>query len=86
MTDKGLGTRWWSFDSLQDLEGVRLRSWKCQVEKEAEAKAAKADPEFHEETNQGRKEKYGDGPVAMGEDNTMLAMVPEVESVEFEIV
>lgn len=86
MTNKCLGTRWWTFTSLEELEGVRLRAWRGRQEEEAEAEAERADLELSEEMERERKEKYGDGPVTMGEDPEMLAMVVEGGEVEFEVV
>lgn len=84
-----MGTRWWAYAGLEDLEGVRLRAWQTpaeEAEAESEAEAMTADPELYEEMERERREKYGDGPVAMGEDPTMLAMVVEGGDVEFEVV
>ena len=86
LTNKCLGTPWWTYADLDELKGVRLQAWGTQKEEVAEAEAEKADPELHEEMERERKEKYGDGPVTMGEDPKMLAMVVENEHVEFEIV
>ena len=83
LTDKCLGTRWWTYADLDELKGVRFKAWRSQSEEEAEAEE---DPEWHEELQRERKEKYGDGPVTMGEDPYILAMVVENEQVEFEIV
>lgn len=85
LTNKCLGTRWWTYADLDELKGVRLQAWESQAEAEAEVEAERADPELHEEMERERKEKYGDGPVTMGEDPQMLAMVVENEHVEFEI-
>lgn len=86
LTNKCLGTRWWTFISLEGLEGVRLRAWRGRQEEEAEAEAERADPELSEEMARERKERYGDGPVTMGENPEMLAMVVEGGEVEFEVV
>ncbi|MCJ1269981.1 hypothetical protein MMC22_009874 [Lobaria immixta] len=51
LTNRCLGTRWWAFAGLEELEGVRLRAWRGQAAEEAEAaevEAEKADPELHE--------------------------------------
>lgn len=89
MTNKCLGTRWWTYAGLEQLEGVRLRAWREQAEEQAEAdeeaEAAKADPELKEEMEKERQGKYGDGPVTMGEDPTMLAMVVEGGEAEFQV-
>ena len=91
LTNKCLGTRWWTYAGLEDLEGVRFRAWRAPAEEEeaeAEAEAARADLELNEETEMERepREQHGDGPVTMGEDPTMLAMVVENGDVEFEII
>ncbi|KAL9097451.1 MAG: hypothetical protein Q9165_000347 [Trypethelium subeluteriae] len=59
MTNKCLGTRWWSFASLAELDGVRLRSWRSQEDEN--------DPETREEMDREQKERYGVGPATMGE-------------------
>lgn len=82
LTNLCLGTRWWGFAGLEELEGVRLRAWRGQAAEEAE----KANPELHEEMEREREEKYGDRPVTMGEEPAMLAMVVEGGEVEFEVV
>ena len=86
LTDKCLGTRWWAFAGLEDLEGLRLRAWHQQAEEAAETEMEKADPDLYEEMEKERKEKYGDGPVTMGEDPVMLVMVPENNDVTFDVV
>jgi len=101
ISNKCLGTRWWTFVSLKDLEGVRLRTWETVEEssmrvEELEIADSKhkedmerADPESREEIEYMHKYLYGnrwDGPVTMGEDPFMLAMVLEIGEVEFEIV
>ena len=86
LTDKCLGTRWWSFASLDDLEGVRLRTWRSRAEEEAEeAEIEGSGPEYREEIEREHREKYGTGPVTMGEDPWMLAMVAVCGQVEFEV-
>lgn len=87
LTEKCLGTRWWAFAGLEELEGVRLRAWTLEeAGAEEEAEAERADPELYEEVKRERKVKYGDGPVTMGEDPATLTMVVEVGEVEFETV
>ena len=89
LTNQCLGTRWWTYAGLEDLEGVRLRAWRTPAEEEeakVDAEAMRADPELYEEMERERQEKHGDEPVTMGEDPTMLAMVVEVGDVEFEVV
>ena len=83
LTDKCLGTRWWAFANLEELEGVRLRTWRAPAEEAAETEA---DPDLEEEMERERSEKYRDGPVSIGENPVMLAMVMESEEVEFEVV
>lgn len=51
-----------------------------------EAEAEMADPDVVEEMRREQNEKYGDGPVTMGEDPQMLVMVIEGGEVEFEVV
>ena len=38
LTDKCLGTRWWTFASLEELEGVRLVAWRTQADDDAGGK------------------------------------------------
>lgn len=86
MTDLCLGTRWWTFGALEDLDGVRLRTWRSQASEEAEAEEERTlDPESRDELEQERRAKYGDRRTTKGEDPNMLAMVPEVGEVEFDI-
>jgi len=82
LTDLCLGTRWWTFASTGELEGVRLRGWSCRAEYEDEDD----DPELRKELEREYQEKYGTGPVTNGEEPRMLAMVAEGEPAEFEIV
>jgi hypothetical protein len=82
LTDKCLGTRWWAFVSLEELDGVRLGTWRSREEEEAR----KCDSWLEAQMEKERREKFGDGPVSMGEQPEMLAMVPEVGSVEVEVV
>ena len=85
LTDKCLGTLWWAFASLEELESVRLRAWRGQAEGAAEIELERADPELHEEMERERSEKYGDGPaMTIGENPMMLAMVRENKEVVFE--
>ena len=86
LTNKCLGTRWWAFKSLEELEGVRLSTWKAQYEEEEEKIAEEQDPVWAEEEKQERYEKYGNGPSCTGEDPSMLAMIVEGLEAEFEIV
>lgn len=87
MTDLCLGTRWWTFGALEDLDGVRLRTWRSRASVEAEAGEERMlDPESREEIEQERRDKYDERPTTSGENPDMLAMVPEVGEVEFEVV
>ena len=83
LTDKCLGARWWAFANLEELQGVRLRTWRGSAEEAAETES---DPELGEEMERERSEKYGDGPASIGENPSMLAMVIEGEEVDFEVV
>ena len=71
LIEKCLGTRWWAFANLEELEGVRL-GW---LEPAEEAAETEADPELRDEMERERNEKYGDGPVSAGEKNRMMFMV-----------
>ncbi|KAI9657560.1 MAG: hypothetical protein M1831_004176 [Alyxoria varia] len=90
LTDKCLGARWWAFAGEGELERVRLRAWRAPEEEEAEAEEERGlerdDPELYEEMMRERREKYADGPLSMGEEPDMLAMVVEVGEAEFEVV
>ena len=89
LTDKCLGTRWWAFAGEQELERVRLRAWRAPKEEQDEAEEERGlerdDPELYDEMMRERREKYPDGPVSMGEEPDMLAMVVEVGETEFEV-
>lgn len=85
LTDKCLGARW-SFASLDELDGVRLRTWRARGDEEADAEEEGADPELREERERERREKYGDGSATMGEYPAMLAMVVQGGPIEFEVV
>jgi hypothetical protein len=73
INDRCLGTRWWTFASLEELEGVRLRDWHEEPD------------ETNKEIVKKLLETYGDRPTSIGEKPDLLAMVPEGD-VEFEIV
>ncbi|KAI4155895.1 MAG: hypothetical protein LQ340_000675 [Diploschistes diacapsis] len=73
LPDKYLGTRWWAFKDLHELEGVRLRSKKGQREKDRE----REDPQRAEKRERELREKSGDAPSCLGEKPEMLAMVAE---------
>ncbi|MCJ1334517.1 hypothetical protein MMC10_011229, partial [Thelotrema lepadinum] len=82
LTDKCLGTPWWAFKSLNELDGVRLSTWRDEFDKETE----ESDPDWAEDRRQEIYEKFGDRPSCMGEEPGMLAMVVEESDAEFEIV
>jgi hypothetical protein len=88
LTDKCLGTRWWSCGAREDFpEGARLCSWKSQDTRDAEAEDENdLDDDIRAELEDERREKYGDRPVKMSEEPELLALVPEVGEVEFEVV
>ena len=76
LTDKCLGTHWWTFGSHDELEGVRLRAW-----------TPSEQPETVYDSELGETvERDQEGPVAIGEWPSMLAMVREVGDIEFDIV
>ena len=80
LTDKCLGTRWWAFKDLDELDGVRLKAWREPTEGDV-------DEEFsYSEEEREMRERFGDGPSCMGEEPGMLAMVVEGVDAEFEIV
>lgn len=82
MTDKCLGTRWWTFASLEELEGIRLAQWRSQTDIDAEEEF---DSELATDKERERIQKHGDSPPIMGEQPSMLVMVPEVGEVEFKV-
>ncbi|KAK4546611.1 hypothetical protein LTR36_001828 [Oleoguttula mirabilis] len=86
LTDKCLGTCWWTFGARDELDGVRLRAWRSSEAEAEEERALDADPELREELERERRDKYGERPVTSGENSGMLAMVPEAGEVEFEVV
>lgn len=79
LTNKCLGTRWWEYGKLTDLDGVRLRWWRTPEEDRSQRLD---DPLTYEEI----LEKHGDGPTSVGQQPDMLALLPENDGVEFEIV
>lgn len=81
LSNKCLGAKWWSYGSLEELEGVRFRNWE---ERDENGKLAHGRDASGYDARLER-EKYGDGPVSEGEDPYMLKMVPEGDA-EFEIV
>jgi hypothetical protein len=101
LSDIYLGTRWWTFASLEELDGVRLRAWRTEEKNKATLEMLKeadlehkqrlerANPEIRERIEADHIHLYGrrgSGPTTMGENPRTLAMVPEVWEVEFEVV
>jgi hypothetical protein len=82
LNNRCLGTRWWTFASLEELEGVRLRAWR-ESEMNTEEKT-RAYLEGCGVSWESALEKYGDGPTTIRERPDMLAMVPEGD-VDFEV-
>lgn len=75
LTSRALGTRWWAFGLMEDLDGLQLRRWHME------------DEELHrdsvdEEVDEG-KETTSQGPFTMGEDSDQLALVIERGEAEF---
>jgi hypothetical protein len=81
LTNKCLSTRFWTFGSLEELDGVRFRQWRSQSDDEMWAKEEEYDSDY-----KAKMEKYGNGPVTKGEEPKMLALVPEVGEIEFEVI
>ena len=82
LTDKCLGTRWWTFGSLEELEGIRFVQWHAQADTDSEREF---NPELVMGEERERKQRHGDTIGTMGEQPSMLAMVPELREVEFEV-
>ena len=78
LTNKGLGTRWWAFGSLDEFEGVQFRRWKEDQENEAE------DDVDEEEGKQSST--YDQNRYVIGENPDEFAFVIEKGDAEFEIV
>lgn len=57
-------------------------AWRPQTGDDA---GERLDPELAMDEERERKRKYGDTPTTMGEQPSMLVMVPEVGEVEFEV-
>jgi hypothetical protein len=100
LSDRRLGTRWWSFGSIDELEGVRLRSWQT-PEREAQRKReeeefwdgiASLPLESREQKTEGhwqqvgRTGPHGDEPTSMSEHPSELTFLPQTWEVEFEVV
>ncbi|KAM0723658.1 hypothetical protein Q7P37_000646 [Cladosporium fusiforme] len=84
LTDLCLGTLWWCFGASEDLEAQRLCAWQdttAETEEDVEP-----DPELEAEIERERREKYGDRRVLHSENPAMLAMVPEVGEMEFDVM
>lgn len=79
LTEYGLGTLWWMFGTLEDVEGRYLKRWGYSEEEN--------DLSWPDEVEEERKERgYGPPTNFTGEDPHMLAIVIETGEVEFEIV
>jgi hypothetical protein len=81
-----LGTRWWTYGTLEELDGVRLRQWYQKSEKEEEERLNPSLKRARDRDAQEIIDKFGDGPTSIGEEPRMLAMVRENDGAEFEIV
>jgi len=85
--DRCLGTRWWNYGSLEDLEGVRLRLWYDVAAREEEERAQPSLTGLRAREYEEVIERLGDGRTSIGENPKMLALVREnEEGAEFEIV
>ena len=82
LTDKCLGTRWWAFASLEELEGTRFVGWRPETENAAKDEN---DIEDVSDEERARRQERDNTPWTMGEEPRMLAMVPELGEVEFAI-
>jgi len=77
LTDKGMGTKWWTFGSLEDDPGVRYREWR---------EGGVEELEDEEEGEEGEEEgEYEKGEYTMGENPQDLALVVEKGEAMFEI-
>ncbi|KAF2734897.1 hypothetical protein EJ04DRAFT_576591 [Polyplosphaeria fusca] len=77
LTNKALGTRWWSYGTLEDLEGLEFRAWRS--EDEGPSDESWADPE-----NPG--EELPRAAICRGENPQDLALVIEGGTTEIAIV
>jgi hypothetical protein len=81
LTNKCLGTQWRDLSRLEESDGVMLRTWRPRAKEEEE----RADPEL-KDIDRERRKNYGHGPVAVGENPDMLAIVVESKHIEFQII
>ncbi len=79
-TNKCLGTRWWAYGALEELEGVRFGQWRKEEEEESDREEEESEGEGTE-----AKESVYDGKLIVGEMPDDLALVIEEGTVEFEI-
>jgi hypothetical protein len=76
LTDKALGTRWWTFGALGDYRGVEFREW-CPESPENQYESS------DECLDKDPKET---APFTIGEDPAQFALIVEKGEAEFEIV
>jgi hypothetical protein len=74
-----LGTRWWCYGGMEELNGVRFRLWQRRED-------GHPSQSLSEREQQKLRDTYGDGRVSEGEEPGLLALVPEGNGVEFEII
>ena len=81
-TNKCLGTRWWAYGSLEELEGVRFGQWR---KEERNEESEREEQEGEGEETEAKESEY-DGKLLMGEIPDDLALVIQDGTAEFEIV
>lgn len=82
ITDYCLGTRWWTYGTAEELDGVRIECWHDRTPEEQEDwEEQSRNPEVA-----SKRLEWAKRPVVMLEEYELLALVPEVGEVEFEIV
>jgi hypothetical protein len=84
--NKFLGTRWWAYGDLENLEGIRLRQWYDVEAYEAEERRQPSLKRTRAREYQEVIERLGHGPTSIGEKPDMLELIRENEGAEFEIV
>ena len=82
LTDKGLGTSWWTFGSLEDTQGLRYRRWGDEKSAEEDDEEWRYWEKVDGDDEEGQAEK---GEYTMGEDPQKLALVVEKGEAIFEI-
>ena len=78
LTDRGLGTVWYMFGALEDVEGMKFELWK---EEEEEDETDVIDDEYLDEWEKEERR----GPWFRGENADKLLLVIEMGEVKFDV-